>query len=109
MEPGEAVKAIMEQAYPFTIAPELPSAQEEAVNSLRNPVAEIRSFRMARMRVFERAAQESFFGTMRSAPQRLHAQGSAERTAARSTWVSRCHVVLGHKKRRVALLRRANF
>ena len=64
VEPGEAVEAITQQAHPFTIAPELPSTLEKAVNFLRSLVAESRSFRMARMRELERAAQESFPGIM---------------------------------------------
>ena len=63
-EPGEAVKAITQQAHPITIAAELPSALQEAVKFLSNLVAEIRSFRVARMREFGRAAQESVPGTM---------------------------------------------
>ena len=65
MESGEAIKMITQQAHPFTIAPELPPALEEAVKFLRSPVAEIRSFRIARMEEFERAAHNSFPGTMK--------------------------------------------
>ena len=50
----EAVKAITQQAHPFTIAPDLPSALEETVNFLMGPVGDVRSFGMARMREFER-------------------------------------------------------
>ena len=78
---GEPFKAITQQAHPFTIAPELPSALEEAVNFLRNPVDEIRSFRMARMHEFERAAHGRNREYQRSATQKLHAQRRAERTA----------------------------
>ena len=81
MEPGEAVKAITKQAHPFTIAPEWPSALEEAV---------IRSFRIARME-FGRAAHDSFPGIMKEIEsikdqplKKIHAQKSAERTATRS-------------------------
>ena len=65
MEPGEAIKMITQQAHPFTIAPELPPALEEAVKFLRSLVAEIRSFRIARMEEFERAAHDCFPGTMK--------------------------------------------
>ena len=81
MEPGEAVKAITQQAHPFAIAP-----LEKAVKFLRNPVAEIRSFRVARMREFERAAEESLPGTMQEIEsiKDQPLQYSAERTATRS-------------------------
>ena len=64
MEPGEAIKMITQQAHTFTIAPELPPALE-AVKFLRNPVPDIRSFRIARTEEFERAAHGSFPGTMK--------------------------------------------
>ena len=58
LELGEAIKMITQQAHPSTIAPELPPALKEAVKFLGSPVAEIRSFRIARMAEFERAAHD---------------------------------------------------